>query len=399
MPHLRKRHVGALVKKSMSYSPIVAVFGHRQVGKTTLVSSFAENYRTLDLETALVEAQTDPMPFLMRHQGRPLAIDECQLAPKLFPAMKEWVRTNKCPGQLLLTGSVRFSSRKAIRESLTGRVIAWELLPMDLSEIHERPLPMSIPRILGSKSIHLNLVGSGSFTHRAFERYCLQGGLPGMFAIRDEALLHQRFETQLNTLLERDLKLIVQTSLEFRQLRELLVFLSSQIGEPLQLETVRRQVRISVPTLRRLLAALEAMFLLRIIPTEGSEKKPVIFFEDMGEANHLASFSARPLARWTSFLFENIRPQIAYRPEKAIEMFQYRNRGGAWVPLCFRSKNLHLGLIPLLNETPDISALKSAKSFIDAYSHSKVMLVHPSAEGRDEVLDTQIRLIPASKLL
>ncbi len=337
MPHLRKRHLEMLLKKSLTFSPIVAIFGHRQVGKTTLVNAIAKNYITLDVEKNLVEAQGESEQFLMKHKGAPLAIDECQMAPKLFPALKEWVRLHKAPGQFLLTGSVRFSSRKAIRESLTGRVIAWELLPMDLSEIHSCPLPNNLSKVLLSKSVQIELSGSGAYSSRACERYFQQGGLPGMFAIRDEALLHQRFETQINTLLERDLKLIIQTSVEYRQLRELLVILASKIGDPLHLETLRRETRISLPTLRKLLAALEAMFVLRLLPTEGTEKKPVDFFEDIGEANHLADQSVRPLLRWTSFLFENLRPQFVYRPDKMISSFQYRNRGGAWVPLCFRT--------------------------------------------------------------
>jgi len=94
------------------------------------------------------QAQASPTVFLASKPGHPLVIDECQLAPALFPALKEWVRVRKSPGQFLLTGSVRFSSRKAIRESLTGRMIAWELLPMDWSEMHGTPLPDTVIRQL-----------------------------------------------------------------------------------------------------------------------------------------------------------------------------------------------------------------------------------------------------------
>ena len=56
--------------------------------------------------------------------------------PELFPALKEFVRLHKKPGQFLLTGSVRFSSRKANGESLTGRIVTIKIPPLGSGEIN-----------------------------------------------------------------------------------------------------------------------------------------------------------------------------------------------------------------------------------------------------------------------
>ncbi|MCM2276802.1 MAG: AAA family ATPase [Oligoflexia bacterium] len=397
MPHVRARHLSGLLRKALGYSPIVAVFGHRQVGKTTLASEFSAKYATLDLEASLVEAEAEPMLFLERNAAKPLVIDECQLAPKLFPALKEWVRIRKAPGQFLLTGSVRFSSRKAIRESLTGRVIAWELLPMDMSETYEAPLPDTLSRLLRAKSVEIALDRSAYATEAAIARYLRQGGLPGIFAIRDESIRRQRFETQINTLLERDLKLIQQTTLSYRVLRHLLALLAERNGAPLDLAALNRETRISVPTLKKLLSAFEAMFLIRILPTEGSQKRPVVFFEDIGEANALFDHSRHPLNQLTAFLFNNLRAQVAYRPDSGISIFQFRNRGGSLVPLCFRAGGACLGIIPILEETPDLSAIRSARSFVGTYRDAKVLLVHRGAA--DRIIDRRIRVVGAAQLV
>ncbi len=87
----------------------------------------SERYVSLDLAPVLNLASQDAISFLEKNKATPLVIDECQLAPELFPALKEHVRQDQKPGQFLLTGSVRFSSRRAIRESLAGRIVAWEL--------------------------------------------------------------------------------------------------------------------------------------------------------------------------------------------------------------------------------------------------------------------------------
>jgi predicted AAA+ superfamily ATPase len=224
-----------------------------------------------------------------------------------------------------------------------------------------------------------------------------QGGLPGIFGIRDEAIRHQRFETQISALLERDLKLIQQTTLGYRSLRHLAVLLAERNGAPLDLAYLKRETRISVPTLKKLVTAFEAMFLIRVLPTEGSEKRPVVFFEDMGEANALFEHAAHPMTQLTAFLFTNLRPQIAYRPALGITMFQFRNRGGSMIPLCFKKGDANIGIIPMLDETPDLSAIRSARSFVSAYRDAKALLVHNGS--RDRLIDSRIRIVSAAQLV
>ena len=126
MPHLRNRYVQDLIRKAKAHSPLIGILGHRQVGKTTVLESMCKAYVTLDVRSQLILANENPEEFLKLNSKYFQGIDECQLSPDLFPALKEHVRKNKSPGQYLLSGSVRFTSRNAIRESLTGRIINFE---------------------------------------------------------------------------------------------------------------------------------------------------------------------------------------------------------------------------------------------------------------------------------
>lgn len=397
MPHLRERYLKSLLQKSGKFSVVTGIFGHRQVGKTTLASLLGEKYLTLDDPVQLDSAFSDPKAFLANHQATPLVIDECQLAPPLFPVIKEWVRVHPKPGQILLTGSVRFSSRKSIRESLTGRIIAWELLPMNLSEAHSMPLSDAIVRLTQAKSVEIPLSNAAYYSSKEYQKFLVQGGLPGIFAIHDAAIRVQRFDTQINTLLERDLKLVVETTLSYRSLKNLLTVLAFQQNQPLELASVSRQTRISVPTLRRLIAAFEAMFLIRLLPTEGSEKKPVLFFEDQGEASLLTGNRSDELTDLTRFLFAQLRHQFVYRPELEGSLFQYRTRGGAYVPLCFRIKKSVLGIIPILEENPSENAMASARSFFKAYADSKVIFVHLGKN--DQIIDRRMRVVGVAQII
>lgn len=98
MAHLRARHIESHIARLLKASPIVGVFGHRQVGKTTVAERVGGSYVTMDRQSELASAERDAEMFLDKLSPTPAVIDECQLAPALFPALKERVRTRKEPG-------------------------------------------------------------------------------------------------------------------------------------------------------------------------------------------------------------------------------------------------------------------------------------------------------------
>ena len=151
MAHERKRHVRDLLLQRLKFSPIVGVFGHRQVGKSTLIAKIANEYRTLDDVATLEFAHEQPKKFIQSMKQHPAAIDECQMEPRLFPTLKERVRISKRPGQFILSGSVRFTSRKAIRESLAGRMASIECLPFSVSELVQEELNLVLPGLIHEK--------------------------------------------------------------------------------------------------------------------------------------------------------------------------------------------------------------------------------------------------------
>src|SRR5687767_9170138 len=122
MAHERRRHLKAVLQHLATLSPLVGLVGHRQVGKTTLLEAISQHYVTFDDEDVLAAANSNPKSFVGTLGSPGTAIDECQLAERIFPAL-ERVRNNKRPGQLYLSGSVRFTSKKLLRESLTGRIM------------------------------------------------------------------------------------------------------------------------------------------------------------------------------------------------------------------------------------------------------------------------------------
>ena len=58
--HIRKRHIEKHIEKLLSFSPIVGVLGHRQVGKTTTLEDIAASYVTMDTKSEAESAALDP---------------------------------------------------------------------------------------------------------------------------------------------------------------------------------------------------------------------------------------------------------------------------------------------------------------------------------------------------
>ncbi len=127
------------IRAAMADTPVVVVNGARQVGKSTLVTDLLQlsgrvEVMTLDHEPTLRAASMDPRTFVERSVDT-LVIDEAQLEPRLFRAVKAAVDADRRPGRFLLTGSARLLSVPEMADALVGRVEVIELWPFSEVEL------------------------------------------------------------------------------------------------------------------------------------------------------------------------------------------------------------------------------------------------------------------------
>jgi hypothetical protein len=382
-------------------SPIVGVLGHRQVGKTTLLENSCDYYVTFDDETTLDKALADPKAFIASYKRTSTAIDECQLVEKIFPALKERVRIDRRPGQFILSGSVRFTSKALIRESLTGRLLTLDLLPMTLSELDGGNLPDWLPRFLEMRRVNeadLQRLSEREFVRRMklIEQYQNCGGLPGICFIRDARFRADKIQSQLETILSRDVHQIHATTLSIPELLRFIRELAKNDGEPVNHQALRRATGITPSTQKKLLYALEGVFILRHLPIEGARPGSAILFEDQAEVLTLGKGGLNSDQQWSGFIYRNLREQILYRSGLAAELFQFRTRSGVTVPFAVRTAQGVLGVIPLRGSVTR-KALGAAQSFQRKYMESRVLIVTDQNETR--VIDDRTILIPAAQIL
>ncbi|HFU74646.1 MAG TPA: AAA family ATPase, partial [Arcobacter sp.] len=105
------RYSETLLKELLDEFRILYLTGPRQTGKTTLARKIAKDlgmlYISLDEQTVLASAQSDPHGFIDSFSGKSIILDEFQVVPELIPAIK-LVSDQLQPherGHFFLTGS------------------------------------------------------------------------------------------------------------------------------------------------------------------------------------------------------------------------------------------------------------------------------------------------------
>ena len=133
-----ERLLHPLIDRRLQQYPAVALLGPRQVGKTTLARAVAAKHpdaMLLDLEresdrAALGQAEL----FFAAHRDRLLILDEVQLMPGLFAALRPEIDIDRRSGRFLLLGSASGDLLRQSGESLTGRISYLELTPLLAAE-------------------------------------------------------------------------------------------------------------------------------------------------------------------------------------------------------------------------------------------------------------------------
>ena len=114
------RHENPELKARLKDSPIVAILGPRQCGKTTLARQ-CKPAHYFDMERpADLAALENPMQALQGLKGL-IAIDEIQRRPDLFPVLRVLVDENP-KARFLILGSASRDLIQQSSETLAGRI-------------------------------------------------------------------------------------------------------------------------------------------------------------------------------------------------------------------------------------------------------------------------------------
>ncbi len=157
-----RRDLTPALKQAAKAFPAITLIGPRQSGKTTLCRDVFQQlpYTTLEAPDIRSFAVENPRGFLSQFpQGA--IIDEVQRVPDLLSYLQGIIDDAPIPGRWILTGSHNIFLSNSISQSLSGRTVVLNLLPLAWREtirfpkhpeaLEEALFSGSYPRILDNE--------------------------------------------------------------------------------------------------------------------------------------------------------------------------------------------------------------------------------------------------------
>ena len=345
-----KRACENLLHSYLKIFPCVAVIGVRQCGKTTLLKSLPRSWRHFDLERRADHdiVSRDPDGFF-RLNPRRVALDEAQLAPEVFPALRVAIDEHRAEkGRFVITGSSSPEMLRSVSESLAGRVGIIELAPFSWEEVTRTCGRDSLLRRLQNRrakpaSLIAGLKPRGSV--RPAHEFWFRGGFPEPWLNPGDEFRGHWVEQYLQTYLYRDVKRLFPGLDEVR-FRRFVGLLGGLSGRVLNYADAARSLAVSQPTARDYFEIAHGTFIWRRIPAYSRDamkrvaKHPRGYLRDSGLLHALLripdtdALLSHPQmgASWEGMVVEEILRQLNALGA-AHEYSYYRTNGGAEVDL------------------------------------------------------------------
>jgi uncharacterized protein len=340
-----ERHLTKRILTALRDSPVVYLQGARQTGKSTLAKKIAEDlypaqYYSLDTLSVLAAAQNDPEGFIAGLNG-PAVIDEVQRAPELMLAVKSAVDADRKPGRFLLTGSASVLVLPKISESLVGRMELHTLWPFSQGEIQARR--ESFIEAVFQKKMTLN--NPPRIAEKQLFKRILLGGYPEPIARKNKERRDAWFASYLTTILQRDVRDLANIE-RLTEMPRLLQLLSTRAASLLNYADVARSMSLPQTTLKRHMALMESLFLLKLLPAWSKNpgkrlvKSPKLLISDTGLLSYMLDLDMERLRidrTRLGYFLENFVAMELFKQlgwsKKRCNLYHFRTEGGYEVDL------------------------------------------------------------------
>jgi uncharacterized protein len=330
--------------EALADTPVVAINGARQVGKSTLARQVLERHGgtlvTLDDDAQRSAASEDPRSFVERATDGPLIIDEIQFVPALFRALKAAVDRDRRPGRFLVTGSTRLLSAQGFADALVGRLEVIEVWPFSQGEL-TRSTDAFVDWAFDSSR---PFVRDGTLDRAGYLEVIARGGFPE--AVTRVGRRRDRWlDSYLTTLTEKVVRQISGIE-RLAEIPRVIALCAARSGGELNVTALASDLALPARTLDGYLTMLANVFVIQLVPawsTNLSKKvvrRPKLVMVDSGLAARLTSMSRSRIDDPTapfgplleSFVAMELRKQLTWSDARA-SLWHFRDRDGAEVDL------------------------------------------------------------------
>ena len=345
---------------ALARSPVTALLGPRQCGKTTLARQFAELHSAtyLDLESEPdVRRLTNPELALRELDGL-VVLDEIQRMPALFSVLRVLVDRPDSKSTFLILGNASPDVVRGVSESLAGRVEFIELAGFDLTEI-----------------------GRDSWRELWW-----RGGFPRAYLAETDADSLAWREGFIRTFLERDIPQL-GISIPAAAMRRFWTMLAHWHGQIWNASELGRSLAVSDKTVRSYLDLLTGTYMVRQLQpwfentAKRQVKAPKVYFRDTGLLHALLGLSSdaallaypRVGASWEGFVIEEV-----IRVLKADQAWFWAAHGGGEVDLLLMPDGKRVGIEVKFSVAPKVT--RPMQRILQELSLAHLFVVSPARD-------------------
>lgn len=357
-------------------SPVTALLGPRQCGKTTLARQLAEQQLStfFDIESLPDRRRLQNPELMLGNLNGLVVLDEIQEMPELFQVLRVLVDRPENHARFLILGSASPEIVKSASETLAGRLEFIELQGFNLSE-----------------------TGAS-----ALNTLWMRGGFPRSFLANSEADSLAWREGFIRTFLERDIPQL-GINIPSVTMRRYWTMLAHYHGQTWNAAEIGRSMGYSDKTVRSYLDILTGTFMIRQLQPwfenlgKRQVKAPKIYFRDTGLLHSLLdipdshSLYGHPKvgASWEGFALEQtlqiLHPNAAYF---------WGTHAGADIDLAFQMNGKRYGIEFKFSEAPSLTP--SMRIAVTELSLDHLWIVYPGNEAYP--VTEKISALPLKKL-
>jgi predicted AAA+ superfamily ATPase len=338
----KKRFADAAIKTAVETFGAVVIEGAKAVGKSTSALHAAASSVSLDRSPELAAvAQTSPDVVLAGDVPR--LVDEWQLAPNIWNAVRHEADKRGVPGQFILTGSAT-PTDDITRHSGAGRFGRIRLRTMSLAEMGHSTAQVNFRDLFACGG---KVGGFGGADIPLIASLIVQGGWPFVLGMTEkQAALY------LRSYLEDTARLDVGSRTDRERVKALIRALARNLATETAMRNLMSETQIteaglsedagvSAPTLRKYLDSLTRIFILEELPAWSTHIRSRVrqrvspkwhFLDPSLAASALGIHSARLLSepKTLGFFFESlaIRDLRIYADAMGGTISYYRDETG-----------------------------------------------------------------------
>ncbi|MDA1088035.1 MAG: DUF4143 domain-containing protein [Verrucomicrobia bacterium] len=329
-----------VLRQALTASGAVCIQGPKWCGKTWTAMQQAKSMLMMQDPDQAVNymSMAETKPSLLLEGKVPRLLDEWQMAPVLWDAVRFAVDQRGEIGQFILTGSTK-PLESDVMHSGTGRISRMRMRTMSLSESGESTGRVSLSQLFGGEEPE----GRSELEVEELAFAVARGGWPAAIGVADRAALQQA-GNYLDAIVETDVSEVDGRSRNPARVRALMKSVARNVGGSASVATIRSDIAgddesLSPNTIRAYLKALERLFVIEDQPAWSPALRSKTALRTTAK-RHFVDPSIAVAALQTSpdgllkdfktfcFLFESlcIRDLRVYAQRMGGEVFHYRDQ-------------------------------------------------------------------------